>query len=227
MLFAFLGHWVPRRGEGASKGTGTQPVYASFRPRHLKKQRFRLLCPPKMTMQGMYSMFYTVFRCFSPYFGMGCTGPPKGGVSPRGLVHHLFIQVYPRKLKNRSFQSCCSHIVTNQNDHPRYVKCVLSKTYVLLTLLSHWVPGRGGKGSPKELVHNPLMHLFTLDSPKMEVSETYSFDIPTTRNDHPTYCKHVLSSIYVLFTLSSFLGAGGGGGVARNWYTARLCMIST
>ena len=39
---------------------------------------------------------------------------------------------------------------------------------------------QGGGGAPKELVHNLLMQLFTLDSSKMEVFETYFFDIIIT-----------------------------------------------
>ena len=51
------------------------------------------------------------------------------------------------------------------------------------------------------LVHNLLMQFFTLDSSKIEVSETYFFDIVTTQNDHPSYVKHVLGRICVFFTL--------------------------
>ena len=37
--------------------------------------------------------------------------------------------------------------------------------------------GGGGGGSPKGLVHNLLMQFFTLGSSKIEVFETYFFDI--------------------------------------------------
>ena len=50
------------------------------------------------------------------------------------------------------------------------------------------------------LVHNLLMQFFTLDSSKIEVFETYSYDILITQNDHPRYVKHVLGRIYVFFT---------------------------
>ena len=44
-----------------------------------------------------------------------------------------------------------------------------------------WVLGtRGGGGAPKGWVHNLLLQLFTLGSPKIEVFETYFFDIVTT-----------------------------------------------
>ena len=40
--------------------------------------------------------------------------------------------------------------------------------------------GGGGGGAPKGLIHNPLMQFFTLGSSKIEVFETYSFDIVIT-----------------------------------------------
>ena len=44
-----------------------------------------------------------------------------------------------------------------------------------------WVLGPGGGGSsPKGLVHNLLMQFFTLGSSKIEVFETFFFDIVTT-----------------------------------------------
>ena len=39
---------------------------------------------------------------------------------------------------------------------------------------------RGGGGGPKRLVHNLLMQLFTLYNSKIEVFETYFFDIVIT-----------------------------------------------
>ena len=39
---------------------------------------------------------------------------------------------------------------------------------------------RGGGGSPKGLVHNLLMPFFTLRGSKIEVFETYLFDIVIT-----------------------------------------------
>ena len=40
--------------------------------------------------------------------------------------------------------------------------------------------GWGGGGSPKGLVHNLLMQFFTVASSKIEVFETYFFDIVIT-----------------------------------------------
>ena len=68
-----------------------------------------------------------------------------------------------------------------------------------------------GGGSPKGLVHNLLMQFFTLGSSKMEVSETYFFDIVITQYDHPKYVKHILGRIYVFFILFGYWVCGGGG----------------
>ena len=53
----------------------------------------------------------------------------------------------------------------------------------------------------------------------MEVWETYFFDIVTTQNDHPSYVKHDLGSIYVFFTSFGYWARGRGGfpkGVVHN-----------
>ena len=58
------------------------------------------------------------------------------------------------------------------------------------------------------------MQFFTLGSSKIEVFETYFFDIVITKNDHPKYVKHVLGPIYMFFTLFGYW-AGGGGGISK------------
>ena len=60
-------------------------------------------------------------------------------------------------------------------------------------------------------VHNLLMQFFTPRSSKIEVFETYFFDIVITQNDHPRYVKHVFGCIYVFFTLFGYWVGGGGG----------------
>ena len=45
------------------------------------------------------------------------------------------------------------------------------------TLFGYWY---GGGGSHKGLVHNLVMQFFTLNSSKIEVFETYFFDIVIT-----------------------------------------------
>ena len=73
------------------------------------------------------------------------------------------------------FETCFYDIVTTQYHHPRYVKHVLGRIYIFFTL----GPGGGG-GSPKGLVHNLLLQLFTLGSSEMEVFETCFFDTMIT-----------------------------------------------
>ena len=71
------------------------------------------------------------------------------------------------------------------------------------------------------LVRNLLVQFSTLGSSKIEEAKTYFFYITTTQNDHPTYGKHVLGSIYVFLTLFGYwVRAGGGGGLPRDWCTA-------
>ena len=49
---------------------------------------------------------------------------------------------------------------------------------MFFTLFGYQV--RGGRGAPKELVHNLFMQFFTLDSSEMEVFQTCFADIVTT-----------------------------------------------
>ena len=58
-------------------------------------------------------------------------------------------------------------------------------------------------------MHNLLMQFFNPDSSKMEVFETYFFDIVTTQNDISSYAKHILGRIYVFFTLFGCWVRGG------------------
>ena len=62
-------------------------------------------------------------------------------------------------------------------------------------------------------MHNLLMQLFTVASSKIEVFETYFFDIVITKSDHPKCVKHVLGPISMFFTLFGYWAGGGGGGV--------------
>ena len=81
-------------------------------------------------------MFWAVFTCFSPYFGIRSGGG--GGGSPRGLVHNLLMQLFtPNSSKIEVFETCFCDIVTTQNDHPSYVKHVLGCIYVFFTLFGY------------------------------------------------------------------------------------------
>ena len=78
------------------------------------------------------------------------------------------------------FETCFFDVVTTRNDHPRYVKHVLGRIYVVFTLFGDSIRGGGGGGgAPKGLVHNLLMQLFNLGSSKIEVFETCFFDMVT------------------------------------------------
>ena len=48
---------------------------------------------------------------------------------------------------------------------------------MFITLFGHWVQGGGGQTG---LVHNLLMQFFTLGGSKIEVFETYFYDIVIT-----------------------------------------------
>ena len=91
------------------------------------------------------------------------------------------MQVFtPGSSKIEVFETYFFDIVTTQNDHPRYVKHVLGRIYVFFILFGYWAGRGGGEGGQKGLVHNMLMQFFSLYSSKIEVSETYVFDIVIT-----------------------------------------------
>ena len=75
------------------------------------------------------------------------------------------------------------------------------------TLLGYWVRGGGGGGTG--LIYNLLMQLFTAGNSKIKIFETHFFAIVITQNDSPRYVKHVLTRIYVVFTLFWVYGAWG------------------
>ena len=110
--------------------------------------------------------------------------------------------------------------MTTHNGHLSYGKlwkeCF---TPCLCVFYPIWVLGAGERVSPKGLVHNVRMQLFTPRTSKIEVSKTCFFDIVTTHNAHPSYVKHVLRHVYVFFTLFGYWVRGGGGCLRRDWYT--------
>ena len=77
---------------------------------------------------------------------------------------------------------------------------------MFFTLFGYWAGGGGGQTG---LVHNLLMQFFTLGSSKIEVFETYIFDILITQNHHPSCEKHILACIYIVFTPFRVCVAGG------------------
>ena len=72
---------------------------------------------------------------------------------------------------------------------------------MFFTLLGDWFSGRG---SPKALVHNLLMQLFTLGTSKVEVFETWFYDIVIAENDHSRDVTHVSGRIYLYLSLFGY-----------------------
>ena len=69
----------------------------------------------------------------------------------------------------------------------------------------YWVQG-GGRVLPREWYTTcfATVQFFTLDGSKIEVSEACFFDIVNTHNDHASYVKHVLGSVYFFFALFGY-----------------------
>ena len=109
-------------------------------------------------------MFWALFMCLSPNFGIGCAGRVSQGIGtqPASAVFHL------GHLKKRSFRDFFFDAVVTSNEHPRYVKPVLGLPNAFIILFGYWV--RRGGGVLKGLVHNMFLHFFTLGSSKIEVS---------------------------------------------------------
>ena len=121
-------------------------------------------------------MFQAVFTCFSPYLGLRWGG---GGAVPRDWYTTCLCSFSPwTTQKSKFLKLVFFDIVTTLNDHPRYVKHVLDRIWMFFTLFGYWAGGGGG--SPKGLIHNLLMQFFTPDNSKIEVFETYFFDIVIT-----------------------------------------------
>ena len=78
----------------------------------------------------------------------------------------------------------------------------------------------GEGGLPNGPGHNLLMQLISLSCSKMEICETYFFDIVTIQNDQISYAKHVSAPLYVFFTL---FGCQGRGGSPSDLRTTCLC----
>ena len=62
----------------------------------------------------------------------------EGGGAPKGSVHNVLMQFFtPDSSKIEVFETGFFDIVTTQNDHPRYVKHVLGRMYMVFTLFGH------------------------------------------------------------------------------------------
>ena len=170
--------WVLGPGGGGGGGGVPRDWYTtclcSFSPWAAQKLKFSKVVfliswSPKMTK--------VCKACFRPYL---CVFHPiwvlrrgeRRGVS-QGIGAQLAYAVFhPRHLKNRSFRTLhfghCDHL-----KWPSQLSKACFRPY-LRGFHPIWVLGRGGGGgSPKGLVHNLLMQLFTLGSSKIEVLETF------------------------------------------------------
>ena len=77
-------------------------------------------------------MFQAVFTCFLPYLGISSGG---GGGAPKGWVHNLLVRFFPPgSSKIEVVEAYFSDTVITSNDHPRYVKHVLGRIYVVFSL---------------------------------------------------------------------------------------------
>ena len=96
-----------------------------------------------------------------------------------GPTHNLLVQFFTLgSSKIEVSETFFFDIMTTQHDHPRYVKHVSGRIYMFFTLFGCWA--RSGWVLQGLLVHNVLLHFFTLDSSKIEVFETHFFDILIT-----------------------------------------------
>ena len=61
-----------------------------------------------------------------------------GGGGPRGLVHNLLMQFFTLgSSKIEVFETDFFDIVTTQYDHPRYVKHLLGRIYIIFALCGY------------------------------------------------------------------------------------------
>ena len=92
------------------------------------------------------------------------------GGSPEGLVHNLLMQLFTLgSTKIEVFETYFPDILITFN--PRYVKHVLCPMFLIFTPFGY------GGGGQRGLVHNLLMQCFSSYSSKVEVPETYVFDV--------------------------------------------------
>ena len=72
-------------------------------------------------------------------------------------THNLLMQFFTLgSSKIEVFETCFFDILTTQNDHPRYVKHVLGRIYMFLTLFGYLVGGGGG-GLPRDWTFQPFL----------------------------------------------------------------------
>ena len=96
---------------------------------------------------------------------------------------------------------------------------------MFFTLFGEWVQGGG---VPRDWYTTCCCNFSPWAAQKSKFAKLIPFDIVTTQNDHATYVKDVVGSVYVVF--SPYLGivcVWGGGGFPRDWYTTCVCGFSS
>ena len=98
-------------------------------------------------------------------------------------------------------------IVTTHNGH---LKHVLGSLYVFYPI---WVLGvqGGGGGILQGIGAQPAYVVFHPGQLKNRSFRNFFFDIVTIHNDHPSYVKHVLGSLFICAQFGHLVLGGGGG----------------
>ena len=130
-------------------------------------------------------------------------GGPRGSDTP-----------YPPELETRPVLCLYTVVKTDRRDRPK----LLCNRCRLLPHCPRLFSDRRQLRSNCRQLPNRRRLFFTLGSSKIEVCETYFYDIVTAHNDHPSYVKHFLGCICVFFTL--FLGIVCVGGVSQGQFGA-------
>ena len=147
-------------------------------------------------------------------------GAPSGG-GGGGVVQGALMPPYPPELEARPVLCLYTVVKTDRRDRPKLLsnRCrLLSNCPRLLSDRCQLPSNRRHLLSNCCQLPNRRRLFFKLGSSKIEVCETYLYDIVTAHNDHPSYVKHVLGCICVFFTL--FLGIVCGGGVSQGQFHA-------
>ena len=162
--------------------------------------------------------------CFGPYLcvcHLILVLGARGGC-PKGLVHNLLLQFFTLgSSKIEVFKTDFFNTVIFCNDHPRYVKHVLGRIYVLVILFWYWVRRAG---VPTDWYTTCFCSFSPWAAKNQSLRNLVFFDTVIFRNDHPRYVKHVLGRIYVFVIVLWYWVRRAG--VPTDWYTTCFCSFS-
>ena len=83
-----------------------------------------------------------------------------GRGSPKSLVHNLLMQYLTMgSSKTQCFETYFFHIMTTQNDNPRYVKHIFGSNSVFFIFIRSWLPLWGGE-APHRIGMQPANAVF-------------------------------------------------------------------